>query len=262
MQHAQERNNAIERDNADDVRRADRDRTETIQSQQVARRALETLAEQKRRLVAELASTLALVRGRSLPPRLHAAAKEGIEVCRLSCRPEELEQMDMDFVEEASSGQTNESLQERLAIVNDFSHLFKQLQVSRENMVQELKESALDADMINPLIDQLSGKKGSPTRQPQSSLRQSLPPAPTISNHQSPRALGVESPVAMDDTDRALNDIVSYLIDQGCDPTIAIACSRQLVSCGLVSIALLQECEAGILSSCGIPIDVVHRIHS
>jgi hypothetical protein len=78
FQHAQERRDAIERDNADDMRRADRDKEETLASQKQARRTVNGVAEQKARAVDDLLQCLVHASNRPLGPKLLLAAQRAV----------------------------------------------------------------------------------------------------------------------------------------------------------------------------------------
>ena len=62
MLHARDRRDAIERDSMDDMRRADRDKEETLRSQRLARSALAAAKERQSEAAADLATALITLR--------------------------------------------------------------------------------------------------------------------------------------------------------------------------------------------------------
>jgi hypothetical protein len=82
LEHGRQRIDAIERDNADDVRRADRDKEETLKGQQVARRNLESVRAQKTRALSDLVGCLVQLGNRPLPLALESAARDAYALAR------------------------------------------------------------------------------------------------------------------------------------------------------------------------------------
>jgi hypothetical protein len=88
FEHARERLDAIERDNPEDVRRADRDKAETLKGQEVARRDLASVREEKMRALSDLVGCLVQIGDRPLGRRLEHAARNAYDLASTEAEAE------------------------------------------------------------------------------------------------------------------------------------------------------------------------------
>jgi len=269
VQHAEERRHAIDRDNADDVRRADRDRAETARSLELSRRALGNLQEQRKRATSELLEALILVHNRHLSTMVYQASVFALSLCKTSDDPDQrrrAEAINLLAVSSGGSGAGEPSLEQRIAAFPDLKVSEEAFTVPAELVTAELNDHDLDAELAKFVVQRLQNKSAAAAAaapQPASARSHSSPSSGMeIAKGvevlpQGQTATGVTWP-----TGEGPDLVASYLMDIGMEPAAAIVAAQNLVSSGLTKPSMLQQSDVSVLTASGISADHILRIQS